>query len=488
MTRLSLATLASSGRTTALSRRGLRPGIVHLGIGAFSRAHTCVFTEDAMAATGDLSWGIVAATQRSRIVADRLSPQDGLFSILERGERAADLRVVGSTLAALSGPDRAEELVSLIGDPGIRVVTLTVTEKGYRLDPVSRRLDLDDPEIRADLAGRMPQTVIGQLARGLQRRARTADGAPLSVVSCDNLPRNGAIVARAVADFVAALPSIEATRIAEFVDNRVTFPSTMVDRMVPATTSADLDEVEHLLGLRDEAAVVAEPYRQWVIEDAFAGERPRWELAGAQLVGDVAPWEAAKLQLLNATHSLLAYLGLAAGMTTIAEAARDDAFVTAARRLMYDDVLPVLDLPAELDGTAYCESILTRVANPALGHTTAKVASDGSQKIGPRLLSTAQAARRAGREPRWVGLAVAAWLWRVSNCSASDLNDPLASELVSRLGSARRPDAVVESLLDYDRVVDPAIAADDGFVGSVRDWYRLLHDHGPEALQRAITR
>lgn len=279
--------------------------------------------------------------------------------------------------------------------------------------PLGGGLNLGDPEVRADLDGRHPLTAIGRLATGLLLRCERGLPAP-SIVSCDNLPANGALLQRVVSEYAGVMTGADGSRLTEYLTG-VRFPSTMVDRMVPATTDADRDEVARLIGFRDEAAVVAEPFRQWVIEDTFTSRRPAWERAGAVFVADVHPWESAKLQLLNATHSLVAYLGLAAGLPTIAAAVEDVAFGAAAARLMTEDVLPILDLPDGLNATDYCDSVVRRFANPALGHTTAKVGADGSQKLGPRLLSTAGAARRAGRVPRWAALAVAAWMWHVAH-------------------------------------------------------------------------
>jgi fructuronate reductase len=340
-----------------------------------------------MLAAGDFDWGIVGVTQRSDTVARQLAPQDGLFTVGERGEAAGPPRVVSSIVEAISGRDNPELVVERIAAPATRIVTLTITEKGYRFDPQIRSLDLADPEVQADLTGRPPHTAIGQIVRGLQQRALTGAG-PVTVVSCDNLPGNGELTGTLVRNFAAALPEPESGPVLAWLEANVTFPCTMVDRMVPATTEGDLAAVERELGLRDEAAVVAEPFRQWVIEDNFAAGRPRWEDAGAVFSSDVGGWEATKLRLLNAGHSMLAYLGIAAGKETISDAVAVDSFRTACRRMLLEEALPSITLPAGLDGEQYCEEVLRRFANPALGHTTAKVGSDGSQKIGLRLLPT----------------------------------------------------------------------------------------------------
>lgn len=439
-----------------------------------------------MLASADSDWGITGVTQRSDTVARQLAPQDGLFTVTERGSGAAPLRVVSSIVEAISGRDNPGTVIDRIAAPETSVVTLTVTEKGYRIDPRTGTLSTADGQVRADLAGQAPQTAIGQIARGLQQRAR-ADAGPLTVVSCDNLPGNGELTGKLVRAFAAALPAAEADPLVSWLEANVSFPNTMVDRMVPATTAGDLDAVERELGLRDEAAVVAEPFLQWVLEDNFASRRPRWEEAGALFSSDVAAWEAAKLRLLNASHSMLAYLGLAAGKTTISEAVREDAFLTACRRMMAEDALPTIGLPQGMDGYAYCTQVLSRFANPALGHTTAKVGSDGSQKIGLRLLSTVRATLDAGREPRWATLAVAAWMHHVASTPTAELNDPLAPELHAALPSSRTAATVVPALLGCRSIFDGGLAAHDGFAGLLTHWYSIIDTHGPDGLRNEIN-
>lgn len=257
--------------------------------------------------------------------------------------------------------------------------------------------------------------------------------------------------------------------------------------MVPATTAGDLDAVEHELGLRDEAAVVAEPFRQWVIEDDFAGERPAWEKAGALFSSDVGAWEAAKLRLLNASHSMLAYLGLASGKATISDAVGETAFRAACARMMAEEALPTISLPAGLDGETYCARVLERFANPALGHTTAKVGSDGSQKIGLRLLGTVRANLDAGREPRWAALAVAAWMHHVATTPPQELNDPLAAELHAALPAERSAASVVPALLGVRSIFDDGLAADATFAGLLTHWYGTIETDGPDGLRKEIT-
>ena len=445
-----------------------------------------MFTENAMLATGSSDWGIVGVTQRSDTVARQLAPQDGLFTVAERGSGAGPLRVVSSIVEVISGRDHPGTVVDRIAAATTQVVTLTVTEKGYRIDPHTGSLNTADPQVQADLAGHPPQTAIGQITRGIQQRALTGAG-PLTVVSCDNLPGNGELTEALVRAFAAALPDAESGPLLAWLDTNVTFPSTMVDRMVPATTDGDLAAVEHELGLRDEAAVVAEPFMQWVIEDNFAAGRPAWEKAGALFSTDVAAWEAAKLRLLNASHSMLAYLGLATGKETIANAVGEESFRAACRLMLAEEALPTISVPHGLDGSPYCAQILDRFANPALGHTTAKVGSDGSQKIGLRLLTTVRANLDAGRSPRWAALTVAAWMHHVATTPADALNDPLAADLQTALPTERSAATVVPALLGVRSIFDAGIAANTTFAELLTHWYRIIDTHGLDGLRKEIT-
>jgi len=465
--RLSLRTLpqVASGRRPHVDPRGLGVGIVHLGIGAFHRAHQAEFTEDAVAASGG-NWGICGVTQRSPAIVEQLMPQDGLYTLLTRGPFAVDARVVGAVREVLfAGTD---PVVARLADPTVRVVTLTVTEKGYRHDPASGRMRRDDPLTAADALGGPPRTVVGQIVRGLEARMR-GDAGPVTVLSCDNLSHNGRTLAGLVDDFVALVAA--GRPLASWIAENVRYPSSMVDRIVPATTAADHADVRRLIGLDDEGAVVTEPFRQWVIEDDFPAGRPAWDAAGALFTDDVMPYEVMKLRMLNGAHSALAYLGALAGCETIADAMAHEAFGAVAQRLIHDDARPTLDPPpVGIDLDAYEQQLLERFANPALRHRTVQVAMDGSQKLPQRLLSTLRARRAAGESPRWVVLAVAAWMrwvWadRLDDGTPRVLDDPLAPMLAAAASGSGSAVEVVDRLLDVREVFgddlrdDPVIRA-----------------------------
>ena len=377
---------------------------MHLGLGAFHRAHQAVFTEDAAAATGENGWGILGVTQRSARVVEQLAPQDGLYGVLTKGTDETSLRIVGSLRdVAFPGTDTARVLAT-IAAPTTHVVTLTVTEKGYRRAADGRtRPDGPGPRGRprrprrpscaaAPIRRAAARSPMGLLLRGLAQRQRR-DAGPLTVVCCDNLADNGAVLARARRQ-PRSTPCPAATGCARGSTTSVRFPGTMVDRIVPATTDAHRAEAADLLGLTDAGLVVGEPFTQWVIEDAFAGPRPAWERAGATLTADVAPYERAKLRVLNASHSTLAYLGALRGHATIAQAVADPDLAQTVRALVDEDVLPTLVAPDGLDLAQYRDDVLARFANPNTGHTT-RAGGDGRVAEAP-----AAAARHRPRPAR----------------------------------------------------------------------------------------
>jgi fructuronate reductase len=460
MTRLDLAALNRLSESTALSLPARRTahssiGVVHLGIGAFHRAHQAVYTEDATLATGDTHWGISGVTQRSAAVRDQLAPQDGLYGILRKdAEAPASLRITGIVREVLDGPNQPDAVLDRLADPAVTVVTLTVSEKGYRRG-IDGGLNLTDPLVSADLAGAPPATTIGRVVRGLQRR-RQRDAGPITVLCCDNLNHNGAVVAGLVADFCAALPTCEGDPLADWITDQVTFPSSMVDRIVPATTDEDRRQAHAINGLDDLGLVTAESFSQWVIEDRFAARRPAWELAGAQLTTDVAPFELMKLRILNGSHSALAYLGALRGHRTIADAVADERLHAIAATLIHDDVIPTLSPPDGIDLTAYGERVLARYTNPGLRHTTVQIAMDGSQKLPQRLIASAAVAIAGGRRPRALTLGVAAWMAYVAlghdtSGRPLPLDDPMADRLSQVRGTGDAA-AVVHTLLGIKSV------------------------------------
>ncbi len=412
-------------------RMGQRIGIVHLGIGAFMRAHQAVFTDRAMAA-GDRDWSIVGASLRSPAVRSMLVPQDGLFTVTENDADGARTRLIGSVRDVVVGSAANDALHRAFVSPDTAIVTMTVTEKGYH-----RRADGSLDLAAVERAG---STLYHHLARAFAGR-RDAGIGGMTLLSCDNLADNGGMLA---ASLGAWLDHVDPS-LGSWFAGECTCPSTMVDRIVPAVTPADLDTAEAMLGIRDEAAILTEPFAQWVIEDDFAGRRPRWDAVGAQIVADVAPYETAKLRMLNGAHSALAYLGLQAGLRYVHEAIGDPAIGPSVERLMRDEAAASLDPAPGQDLTAYADALLVRFANPTLRHALRQIASDGSQKIPQRWLASLEANRGRGRTCPETLSALAAWMLHVRG-DGSPVDDPRATELAAAWDTAGR-EGIVDALV-----------------------------------------
>jgi len=428
-------------RRPAYDRSRVTPGIVHLGIGAFHRAHQAVVIDDLLAG-GATEWGIVGASLRSPGTRDALAPQDCLYTLAVRSGAGTEHRIIGSVLATEVASEKPEQLIARMASPATRIVSLTVTEKGYCHTPQTGDLDEHHPDIVQDLQNPdMPRSAIGFLVAALAQRQK-AGVAPFTVLSCDNLSANGHTVGRIVTQF-AALRSAD---LAKWIEAEVAFPSTMVDRIVPETTDIDRAEISGALGMTDAWPVMTEPFMQWIVEDRFPAGRPDFAAAGVQMVSDVTPFEHMKLRLLNASHSALAYLGYLAGHETIASTMTDHRFAAFARQFM-QDAAPTLTMPEGTDLAAYSASLLQRFSNAALHHRTWQIAMDGSQKLPQRLLATIQDRLRLGLPIDTHALAVAGWMRYVTGKDeqgrAIDVRDPLAKEL---FGIAERAGPIADRL------------------------------------------
>lgn len=471
----------------AYDARSTGVGIVHLGIGAFHRAQTATYTDDALAlAPGD--WGFCGVSLRSPDVRDRLAPQDGLYTSVEKSPGGIRRRVIGCVREVLFLGEERGRIRQRLESPATRIVSLTVTEKGYCHDPATGQINLAHPDIAHDLADPAhPASAVGLIVAALA--ARRAAGTPaFTVLCCDNLPHNGALLEGLALAFARERDAA----LARWIEEHASFPSTMVDRIVPATTAADIADNDAALGLHDAAPVVHEPFRQWVIEDRFVGERPAWERAGAEFVSDVAPFEAMKLRLLNASHSALAYLGYLAGYDYIYQVAAQADFVALMRRLMREEVAPTLALPAGIDLVAYQEALVRRFANPALPHRTSQIAIDGSQKLPQRILGTVRDNLAAGRKVDLLALAVAGWMRYVSGIDERGrdikISDPMAAEF-ARLAAAHRgqPEALASGLLSLHAIFGRDLPADPRFSGPVARWLAALFRNGAASTVAAAV-
>jgi len=419
-----------------------RVGIVHLGLGAFFRAHGAIYVQEAMEVSGG-DWGILGVSLQSPDMRDRLMPQGGTYLAVEMapgGERAVHVQSVQGVLVAREDP---AAVLAAMADPGVRIVSLTVTEKGYCHQPATGRLNPDHPDITHDLANPLPRSAPGFLVRALAAR-RAAGLAPFTVLCCDNLPENGTVVRGVVLDLARRIDPA----LADWIADLGRFPSTMVDRIVPATKPEDIARVAALTDRADAAPVLHEPFRQWVVEDDFVGgDRPDLGAVGAQLVQDVTPFEHMKLRMLNGTHSSLAYLGYLAGHETIADTVADPALAAYVRRLWTAEVIPALTAPPGVDLITYAGQLFDRYANPAIRHRTWQIAMDGSQKLPQRILGTLAANLDARRGSPGLILAVAAWMVYVRGTDLMgqpiDVRDPMADALRA---AATAPDPVAALL------------------------------------------
>ncbi|TJV05542.1 MAG: mannitol dehydrogenase family protein [Mesorhizobium sp.] len=439
--------------TPSYDRGRIAPGIVHLGVGAFHRAHQSAYVDDCLTA-GETDWGIVGVSLRSPDTRDALAPQDGLYTLAIRSSGEEELRVIGSIGSMLVAPEDPGAVLAALSDPRTRIVTLTITEKAY-LRAAGGGLDAAHPDIVHDLANPQgPRTAHGFLTEALTRR-RAAGTPPFTVLCCDNLPANGATLHRLLVEFAelrdGSPDANSSTRLAGHIADEVAFPSSMVDRIVPATTDADRARIAVELGAEDAWPVMTEPFRQWVIEDNFPAGRPSWEKFGVTMVGDVAPFEDMKLRLLNGAHSGIAYLGLLSGHATVDRAFADPAirqFVDA----LWAEAIPTLPEDAGLDTSAYTAELTERFSNTALAHRTAQIANDGSQKLPQRIVASAVECMEAGTEFVHLTLVIAAW---IAACAArgktlpeGHFTDPLDASLTALLSQQLPANETVTAVFD----------------------------------------
>ena len=429
--------------------------MVHLGLGNFFRAHQAWYTE--RSPDGE-EWGIAAFSGRSAALADALTAQEGLYTLVTRAADRDRFEVVSSLSRAHPGTDH-EAWSSYLASPEVRVVTLTVTEAAYMRGP-GGGLDVDHPEVRADAEALRRdmtapvRTTPARLVAGFAARRRAA-ASPLAVVPCDNLPDNGAVAGRVVHDLVAMVDA----GLSDWLAESVSYVTTMVDRITPKTAPEDLRTVAEATGLDDHCPVVTEPFSEWVLSGTFPGGRPRWEDAGGRFTDDIAPFEERKLWLLNGAHSLLAYAGSIRGHRTVAEAAADET-CRAWLQEWWSEASRHLSLP-EADVAAYRDALLERFDNPRMRDRLDRIAADGSAKLPVRVLPVLRRERSAGRMPQGATRALAAWVCHLRG-SGAPVNDARAESLLP-LVTGSLPEAA-RRVLD---ALDPAIGADDDVVKAV---------------------
>ncbi|WP_372574302.1 mannitol dehydrogenase family protein [Ruegeria jejuensis] len=467
------------------SRDAHGPGIVHIGLGAFHKAHQAVYTDDALAALGG-DWRIIGVSLRSEAPAVELVPQNGLYTVIDRSATGSRPRVIGAFAATLClQTDRNAVLNALIA-PATRIVSITVTEKGYGIDRTTGGIDRTHPAIDADLEDpNQPQGLAGLLVWALGKR-RAAGIAPFTVLSCDNLPENGSLLRGLLMDFARhSTPDLT-----DHIASDVAFPSTMVDRITPARTKETLVLTEEMVGRRDKAAIETEAFRQWVIEDHFPTGRPQWEAGGAIFVPDVRPYENMKLRMLNGTHSLLAYAGFLAGHRYVRDVMADANLVTLLRRHLLAASATLDPLPG-VDFSSYAAELEDRFRNPHLAHETYQIAMDGSQKMPQRIFAPAAEALEKDQPIDTFALATAAWIrytfGSTDGGEAYDLRDPRADEL-RRPGLGEDPWTVVKARLALPGLCPAALRENQTWQHAVTaQLAKFMQDGAENTIRRMAT-
>ena len=405
MTRLSRTTLPADHLIGASAPE--RTGIIHFGLGNFHRAHAAVNTALALAAEpGD--WGILGIANRSRKVTTALEEQDFLYSVVTLDPAAEEVGVVDVHRRTLVAAEDGPEILAAVADPAHKIITLTISETGYHIDPRTGKLELDASDVAADLAsGGQPTSPLGQITFGLMKR-HAESGAPISILSCDNLLSAGHTTRAAVTQFAQAAGASE--EFLAWLESSVSFPNAMVDRIVPAPTDETRAVAERVLGVADASPVPAEKFTMWVMEDDFAAGRPAWEAAGVIFSDEVEKYEQVKLRLLNGGHSLIAYLGGLDQRETIPASRQQEFIEQCVRACLVDEYLPSIDQPQGFDADAYIEQLFARWNNTVLGDKTARVGSDGSTKLVQRVPIPAVRMLDLGQMPHQLALTVAAWI------------------------------------------------------------------------------
>lgn len=484
----SLAGLPSRVVRPNYDRATVKTGLVHLGLGAFHRAHQAAYTEQVLNA-GDHRWGIAGASLRAADTRDALIPQDGLYTVAVRDTEQTDYQVIGALQSLHVAPENPAALIKAMAQDSVKIVSLTVTEKGYCHDPATGDLNVAHPDIQHDLVHPdRPRSVVGFLLAALAERQRQGL-APFTIMTCDNLPANGHTLHGVMTQFT----QLARKDLVSLVSQDVAFPSTMVDRIVPATTDADRELVAQALGVTDAWPIMTEPFTQWVIEDHFPQGRPDWGAFGAELVKDVLPYETMKLRLLNGSHSTLAYLGYLSGYETVAEAMADPALAGLIEDLMIEEITPVLTLPQGADVGAYRRSLLARFHNTALRHRTWQIAMDGSQKLPQRLLSTIRERLAAQAPMNRLALGVAAWMRYVTGIDEKgqpiDVRDPMAADLRQRADQAgMNAQRLVPALLGVEAIFGKDLPVHPVFVAAVTKALDGLISNGARSSVAAMPR
>ena len=466
----------------------LESRIVHLGCGAFHRAHQALYTHHLLEST-DSDWGICEVNLmpgNDRVLIENLKKQQLLYTVAEKGAESTELKIIGSMKEALHPEiDGCEGILNAMARPQTKIQDIMLAEKGYCADAASGQLDLNNPLIKHDLENpTAPKSAIGYIVEALRLRREKGLKA-FTVMSCDNVRENGHVAKVAV----LGLAQARDPQLAAWIEENVTFPCTMVDRIVPAATPETLQEIADQLGVYDPCAIACEPFRQWVIEDNFVNGRPDWDKVGAQFVADVVPFEMMKLRMLNGSHSFLAYLGYLGGYETIADTVTNPAYRKAAFALMMQEQAPTLSMPEGTDLNAYATLLIERFSNPSLRHRTWQIAMDGSQKLPQRLLDPVRLHLQNGGSWRHLALGVAGWMRYTQGVdeqgNAIDVVDPMLAEF-QKINAQYQGADRVKALLGLSGIFADDLPQNADFVGAVTAAYQQLCERGARECVAAL--
>ena len=475
--RAALGGLPDAVSTPRFDTARLSPGIVHLGLGGFHRAHMARYMHELMERDeAARSWGIIGAglMRGDGPLIAGLEAQDRLYTLVERDGGTERARVIGSLAGVIDAGQSTAVLLDALADARIRIVSLTVTENGYCLNAATKRLDPAHVLVQADLANpRLPRSAIGVLVEALRRRQVAGTAAP-TLLSCDNIQHNGRVLRQALADHA----TLHDERLAHWIEGNVSFPNTMVDRITPVTTDADRDALAASYHVRDRWPVVCETFSQWVIEDRFTLGRPAWENVGAQFIEDVAPYEFMKLRLLNASHLTVAGLGQLAGYVTIDQSLADIRIRSVMAALMDRETGPTLPPVPGINLPDYKRTLLARFANPAIRDTNQRVNTDAPVNV---LIDPIRDRLAAGQSVEMLALALAAWLRRVAG--HDERGAPIVvthpqAELLRR--KAREGGSDPAALLSISTIFG-TLGSAAGLVQPLRRWLAMLYDRGISA-------
>ena len=471
------------------NRETMTARIVHIGFGAFHRAHQALFT-DRLLNKGNSDWAIceVNIVGGEELIND-IRKQDHLYTVLEKGATTKQAYIIGSVKESLLAPtDGIETILEKMADPVVEIVSLTVTEKGYCMLPGGTGLDLDNDLIKADLASpSKPMSAPGVIVEALNRRMQRGLKS-FTALSCDNMPENGLVLKKAILD----LANARDPQLAKWIQNNTTFPCTMVDRIVPAATPETLEEIqEELGGMFDPCGIACEPFIQWVIEDNFVTARPNWNEVGAEFVDNVVPYEEMKLRMLNGSHSFLAYLGYLAGYEYINDCMNDENYKKATLSLMMQQQVPTLNVPSHVNLQQYAEKLIERFSNPSLKHRTWQIAMDGTQKLPQRMLDSIRWHIQHNSDFSLLALGVAGWMRYVGGVDdhrqTIDIRDPMVDELKRLVVSSNDGIERVNTLLSLEAVFGTDLPNNSLFKEKVTKHYLSLMEKGAKQTIKDLS-